>query len=179
MAISIQRPDTHRAHRLGELNARGRRLVRLHSRRVMHGAPHRTPEISAYADLTDVSRVFLHRRRLTYDGVDSAHAIDCTTRNLATEVARTREAGARKPVWPSSLAPVRFARKRLERRPRAPKNARSRHPCRKDAGDLGRYRRRGPGPARRDLRGEPLAPARCFATQSANDRCSPAPEELR
>lgn len=126
-----------------------------------------------------MSRVFLHRRRLTCDGVDSAHAIDCTTRTLATEVARTREAGARKPVWPSSLTPVRFARKRLERRPRAPKNARSRHPCRRDAGKLGRYRRRGPGPARRDPRDEPLAPARCFATQSANDRCSSAPEELR
>jgi len=49
----------------------------------------------------------------------------------------------------------------------------------RNAGDLERYRRRGPGLAGLRVRGEPLVKARCFVIQSANDGCWSAPAGLR
>lgn len=140
--------------------------------------------------LTDHPRSGLrrpHRRESSLPPPQAVKPASATTRH-------TRLIARHEPVRPRSPEPARLehkSRSGLHRslRPSRPKTTRteaahsrgsthSRHPCHRDAERARRYRRRGTRPYWPITCGvNRKPPARCFATQSANDKCSSAPNE--
>lgn len=140
--------------------------------------------------LTDHPRSGLrrsHRRESSLPPPQAVKPASATTRH-------TRLIARHEPVRPRPPEPARLehkSRSGLHRslRTSRPKTTRteaahsrgsthSRHPCHRDAERARRYRRRGTRPYWPITCGvNRKPPARCFATQSANDKCSSAPNE--
>lgn len=136
---------------------------------------------TAYAAPTDPSRASPPPQAVKpTTAIDSAHAIDWTTRSDTREIAPVREAGARKPVWPSSLTPARARPKALSNGACTPRRTHTAGTLAAgSAGKLGRIRRRGPGPAVRYARFLGARPGKMLRHSISKRQMLSAPIELR